>query len=137
MCFTETWLHQDRPNDHVSISGLQTVGADQDAPRTVSGKEGDLLFSSTTVGVILITLTAKNGSVGRTLNCWLLESGHIIYQGVLTRSYCSCLRDFNHISASPFVFSLLFLFYSNCDCDSDADAQDRNQVKFDVDIPLT
>ncbi|KAI4904532.1 hypothetical protein NFI96_034261 [Prochilodus magdalenae] len=30
MCFSETWLHQDIPDDNVSITGFQTVRADRD-----------------------------------------------------------------------------------------------------------
>ncbi|KAI4885338.1 hypothetical protein NFI96_001847 [Prochilodus magdalenae] len=30
MCFLETWLHQDIPDDNVSITGFQTVRADRD-----------------------------------------------------------------------------------------------------------
>ena len=104
--FMETWLHQDIPDDNISISGLQTVQADQD--HTKSGKhEGgrfaDLMFSSATTGVILVTLTAKNKSFSRMLNCWLLGSGHIIARGGLTRRYRSCLRDFHHVGAVLFL----------------------------------
>ena len=30
MCFMETWLNQDIPNDNISISGFQTVQVDRD-----------------------------------------------------------------------------------------------------------
>ena len=39
------------------------------ALRAVNVKAGDFLFLSTTVAVILLTLTSKNGSVVHTLSC--------------------------------------------------------------------
>ena len=108
--FTETWLKQDIPDDNISISGLQTVRDNRDhTGSVVNVKEGDLLFSSTTVGVILVTLTSKNGSVAQTLNCRLLGSGHIISPGSFHMPLRSCLSDLNHISAYSFLF---FHFYT-------------------------
>ncbi len=42
MCFTETWLHQDIPNDNVSIDGFQTVRADRDSTGSGKRKGGGL-----------------------------------------------------------------------------------------------
>ncbi|CAN9505300.1 unnamed protein product [Ophioblennius macclurei] len=39
MCFTETWLHSDIPNDNVTIAGFQTAQADRDCI-TSSKKKG-------------------------------------------------------------------------------------------------
>ena len=44
----------DTPDHNVSIWGLQAF---RDPPRAASVKEGDSLLSSTTAGVILLTLT--------------------------------------------------------------------------------
>ncbi|XP_049435499.1 uncharacterized protein LOC125890744 [Epinephelus fuscoguttatus] len=42
MCFTETWLHQDIPDNNVSISGFQTVRADRDCTESGKRKGGGL-----------------------------------------------------------------------------------------------
>ena len=81
MCFMEAWLHRDIPYYNVSISGFQTVWVDRDQTESSKRKGGDLLFLSTTTGVILVTLTSKNRSVALMLNRWLLGSGHIIRPG--------------------------------------------------------
>ncbi|KAK0140095.1 hypothetical protein N1851_022981 [Merluccius polli] len=40
MCFTETWLHQDIPDDNVSIAGFHTVRADRDCAKSGKRKGG-------------------------------------------------------------------------------------------------
>ncbi|KAI4894740.1 hypothetical protein NFI96_006104 [Prochilodus magdalenae] len=42
MCFSETWLHQDIPDDNVSITGFQTVRADRDCTESGKRKGGGL-----------------------------------------------------------------------------------------------
>lgn len=42
MCFKEIWLHQDIPDDKVSIEGYQTVRADRDYTRSGKRKGGGL-----------------------------------------------------------------------------------------------
>ncbi|XP_049927755.1 uncharacterized protein LOC126407114 [Epinephelus moara] len=42
MCFNETWLHQDIPDNNVSISGFQTVRADRDCTESGKRKGGGL-----------------------------------------------------------------------------------------------
>ncbi|KAI4905891.1 hypothetical protein NFI96_014096 [Prochilodus magdalenae] len=42
MCFSETWLHQDIPDDNVSITGFQTVRADRDCTESGKHKGGGL-----------------------------------------------------------------------------------------------
>ncbi len=42
MCFTETWLHQDIPDDNVSIDGFQTVRAGRDSTGSGKRKGGGL-----------------------------------------------------------------------------------------------
>ena len=77
------------------------------APREVSVKEGDLLFSLTTAGVMLITLTSRNRYVAWMLNCWLLGSGNII------------CPDSSHTPLpfpllSPFCFLTFIITRNNC-----------------------
>ena len=63
---------------HIWQQRLHMFGPTGITPRAVSLKHGDLQFSSTTAGVILVRLPSKNGSVAWTFNCWPLGSGHII-----------------------------------------------------------
>ena len=42
MCFTETWLHQDIPDNNVSICGFQTVQANRDRAESGKRKGGGL-----------------------------------------------------------------------------------------------
>ncbi|KAI4877531.1 hypothetical protein NFI96_027122, partial [Prochilodus magdalenae] len=42
MCFSETWLHQDIPDDNVSVTGFQTVRADLDCTESGKRKGGGL-----------------------------------------------------------------------------------------------
>lgn len=44
MCFMETWLHQDIPDDNISISGFQTVRANRDCTGSGKQKGGDFHF---------------------------------------------------------------------------------------------
>ncbi|KAL6470590.1 hypothetical protein MHYP_G00217090 [Metynnis hypsauchen] len=37
MCFSETWLHQDIPDDNVSIDGVQTIWADWGCTECATG----------------------------------------------------------------------------------------------------
>ncbi|XP_062929151.1 uncharacterized protein LOC134359581 [Mobula hypostoma] len=78
MCFTETGLHEDIPDQNFSMEGFQTVRADRKC--TESGKRkgvGGLLFWLTTDGAILVILRSRNVFVDRILNFLLLDSGHI------------------------------------------------------------
>ena len=80
MGFTETWLHQDISDDNIFMSGLQDVRAFRGRIES-DNREGsrlDVLVTNRGCDVILVTLTAKNGSVSWTLNCWPLGSDHII-----------------------------------------------------------
>ena len=43
MCFMGKWLHQDIPDDNVSISGLQTVRTDWDCIESIKSKGGGLV----------------------------------------------------------------------------------------------
>ncbi|KAL6473956.1 hypothetical protein MHYP_G00175170 [Metynnis hypsauchen] len=42
MCFSETWLHQDIPDDNVSIDGFQTIRADRGCTESGKRKGGGL-----------------------------------------------------------------------------------------------
>ena len=90
----ETWLHQDIPDNNLSISGFQTVRADWD--HTESGqREGGR--PAVLVGVILVTLfSSRNSQV-------------ILFTlRVFSRCYHGCLHDFNHVSMHSFYIILFF-----------------------------
>ncbi|XP_062910310.1 uncharacterized protein LOC134349633 [Mobula hypostoma] len=78
MCFTETWLHEDIPDQNFYMEGFQTVRADRKCTDSSKRKGvGGLLFWLTTDDAILVILRSRNVFVARILNFLLLDSSHI------------------------------------------------------------
>ena len=78
-----TWLKRDISDNNVSISGFQTVQADQDHTESSQRKGGRpaVHINNRWYNPGHVNIKEKNGSIARTLNCWLLGSGHIICSG--------------------------------------------------------
>ncbi|KAI4897881.1 hypothetical protein NFI96_029587, partial [Prochilodus magdalenae] len=100
MCFSETWLHRDIPDDNVSITGFQTVRADRDCTESGKRKGGGLAVLVRTAGAPLVTLPSRNVSVVRTLSYWLLDCGSspMLLSWLFISPPLPTRRDFNHVT---------------------------------------
>lgn len=84
MCFTETWLHQDKPDHNVSIKGFQTVCADRDCTENSQRK----------VGGLAVLVNNRWCNAGHVKNKECICSSELFVVGLLP--YCFFSRKLSH-----------------------------------------
>ncbi|KAI9999393.1 hypothetical protein NQD34_018253 [Periophthalmus magnuspinnatus] len=107
MCFTETWLHEDVPDDNVTIAGFSTVRADRDRASTGKSRGGGLALlvnhrwcspNHITVKERICSPDVELCTVGLRPYYLPREFSHVVFVGVYTppsanpRSACDAIH---------------------------------------------